>query len=241
MDFFTRPKLHAPPDNSVVFVQLKTNVPLDLVGVFFFLEPSGVNRVFSVVRAPGRDYLSLPVNKIDTPHKVTFMPFNGSGVWFNDSFAYTEGVTELTLTEPPGVELAPTHQVSGVCQRDGAPYAGEVHIVSAFDRAHLATVTAHPGTGEWLAQVATAGEVYAFLAAPHGRPFSPGLAVLAGEIIHPSAANGYTYEVTQAGTLGDTEPTTWPIDAALPSGDARLDPKAYPAPVIQGPLIPIII
>ncbi len=228
-------------DASIDFVDLAVNVPPEMPGMFLFYGAGSFTINFVVAGGTGRDYLRLDKALITQPHKVVFVPLIAPGTWVKDAFIYTEGITTLSLTEPPGVELAPTHQIRGVCLQDGNPIAGDVHIVSAFDRAYLATVTANPSTGEWLAEISTGGEVYAILAAPYGRTFSPGLEVLAGEIIHPSATNGYTYETTQAGTLGDTEPATWPTDTAQPTGTARLEPKPYPAPVIHGPLNPILI
>ncbi len=235
------PVMHLP-DKAPPQIELSTPTLAEQSGLFSFFDEQGLTLLFSRVKSPGKSTLKIAIESLlNKTFKVLYSPYGTPGFWFNSAFTYSEGVTELALVAPPGLAPESTHQISGVCLQDGNPIAGDVHIISAFDRAHLATVTANPSTGEWVAQVATAGEVYAFVAAPYGRTFSPGLEVLAGEIIHPTAANGYTYEVTQAGILGDTEPTTWAIDEAIPTGTATLDPKPYPAPVIQGPLIPIQI
>ncbi|MAD98865.1 MAG: hypothetical protein CMB99_16185 [Flavobacteriaceae bacterium] len=219
--------------SGVEYVALNTNLPAT-PGVVRFFDAVGFNKLFEW---KNQNPLNVPRSFFDTPKKVLFFPYDSSGIWVNDAFTYTEGVTALNFTEPPGAEVDPSHTLSGTLLRDGQPYAGEVHIVSATEQKHLAAVMASPSTGQWSANIGTSAAVYAFVYAPYGREYSEGLAVSVGDVIHPPAANGYTYTVTVAGALGPA-PTEWVNDKPFATGTAVLDPAPYPAPQIHGPITP---
>lgn len=225
-----------------VFINLEHNIP-NVSGTFCFYDVNGsAVRVVTVIDPnPARPYLRLPIGTLSQSFRVVFFPNEDAGVWFNTNFEYSEGVTEIILTEPVGTQVAPTHKVAGHCLRDGKPFAGLVQVFSVFDQKHMGSVQASNITGEWSLDIGTAGEVFASVSLPYGRAFAPDLEVGVGDIIHPTAANNYIYEVSQSGTLGATEPTVWPIDTPVPHGTALLNPVAYPAPQIHGPIIPALI
>ncbi len=218
------------------FVTLSSNVPGNMSGIFYFYVVGGLKLEFSWVNGVGP--LRLPVEWIDTPHKVLFVPFDGIGAWFNDSYTYTEGTTELNLIEPPGAVSTPTHKVGGTCLKNGSPFAGLIHVISQFDQVHLGTAQASPSTGAWALDVATSGAVFVFVYDNYGTQFAPALPVSVGDIVHPSAANKFVYEVTQPGVMDTTEPAEWPTDSPLASGTALMSPVAFPGPQVHGPITP---
>ncbi len=217
--------------------RLDTNVPPDLQGAFYFYAPTGVKREFAVAWGTGRPYLTMEPHLITTPHKVFFLPFNGPGVWFNDLFIYTEGLTELVLTQGSNNQPTPTHRIAGTCKRHGMPFAGAVQVLSVFEQTHLGSATANPSTGDWVVDIALSGEVFVFVSMPYGVEFTPGAAVAPGDTIHPPTANGFVYQVIQGGALGNI-PTEWPTGETLATGTAQLEPVPYLAPEIHGPITP---
>jgi len=207
------------------------------VGQYVFYTKGTLSVAFTYPGGTGRDYLALNKLAIEQPHKVLFMPHSAPGVWFNDEFTYTEGVTELVLIQGASGTATPTHKVAGTCQRQGVPFAGEVQVVSVLEQAHLGSATANPSTGDWQVDIALAGAVFVFVSMPYGAAFAPDLVVNPGDTLHPPTPNGFIYQVTQAGTLGPA-PSEWPTSTPLVSGTAKLEPTAYLAPEIHGPILP---
>lgn len=88
-------------------------------------------------------------------------------------------------------------------------------------------------------QVYGGGDVFAFAADFPGVIFQSGAALNIGDRIRPALANGYVYEITEAGTAGAEEPVWWPdqgdgTEGAIGSATARARP--YYQPVGHGPL-----
>ncbi|MNZ25566.1 hypothetical protein D3C78_427350 [compost metagenome] len=88
-------------------------------------------------------------------------------------------------------------------------------------------------------QVYGGGDVFAFAADLPGVIFQPGVALNIGDRIRPALANGYVYEIIEAGTTGATEPVWWPdqgdgTEGAIGTATARARP--YYQPVGHGPL-----
>ena len=83
------------------------------------------------------------------------------------------------------------------------------------------------------------GDVFAFAADFPGVIFQPGATLNLGDRIRPAMANGYVYEITEAGTAGAEEPVWWPDQGDGTEGDigtARAAARPYYQPVGHGPL-----
>ncbi len=88
-------------------------------------------------------------------------------------------------------------------------------------------------------QVYGGGDVFAFAADLPGVIFQPGAVLNLGDRIRPALANGYVYEIIQAGTAGAEEPVWWPDQGDGTEGDigtARARARPYYQPVGHGPL-----
>lgn len=88
-------------------------------------------------------------------------------------------------------------------------------------------------------QVYGGGDVLAFAADFPGVIFQPGAALAIGDRVRPALANGYVYEIVQAGTGGGAEPVWWPDQGDGTEGDigtARARARPYYQPVGHGPL-----
>ena len=82
-----------------------------------------------------------------------------------------------------------------------------------------------------------AGAVIALALDNYGDAWKAETTLNAGTIVHPSTANGYVYEVTDAGTSGTEEPT-WSTDlsTAVIDGSMTLAPKPFYRPIASGPI-----
>lgn len=81
--------------------------------------------------------------------------------------------------------------------------------------------------------------VYVMALDDYGIQFQPQLAVTVGQRIRPSTYTGWLYQITEAGTLPDDEPTWWAAEgdnAARLLGTARAIAVRYYRPLAHGPI-----
>lgn len=69
----------------------------------------------------------------------------------------------------------------------------------------------------------------------YGQGFQAEAVLNEGAVVHPTAPNGYVYEVSSAGTTGETEPA-WSTTQSVQSGSVTFIPRPYYRPIASGPL-----
>lgn len=81
--------------------------------------------------------------------------------------------------------------------------------------------------------------VYVMALDDYGVLFQPQLAVTVGQRIRPSVYGGWLYQITEPGTLPETEPPWWAAEgdnASRPLGTARAIAVRYYRPLAHGPV-----
>lgn len=74
----------------------------------------------------------------------------------------------------------------------------------------------------------------------YGVKFTKSKAYVIGDVIHPSAPNGYRYICTTAGTSAATYPTAWPTSGTLTTGSAIFTPAPVYKPETML-VVPVLI
>ncbi len=88
-------------------------------------------------------------------------------------------------------------------------------------------------------KVTTSGAIYALAFDDYGMGFVPGLTVIAGQRIRPKRYAGWLYQITEPGTLPDSEPQWWAAEgenASRELGTARAIAVRYYRPLAHGPI-----
>lgn len=127
--------------------------------------------------------------------------------------------------------------ISGTVNIDGNPAARQVIVISDDPNGRTVLgegLSAADGTfdieySDW------GGAVIALAIDVYGGDWSSETPLASGTIIHPTAPNGYVYEVTSGGTTGTTEPT-WSTTDPVNDGSVTYSPKAFYRPIASGPL-----
>lgn len=128
-------------------------------------------------------------------------------------------------------------RIAGTVTIDGVPAARDVIVISdnATGRKVVGAGTSD-GTGAFdITYDDWDGAVIALALDLYGSAFVPSAPINLGAVVHPTAPNGYVYEVTSAGTTGEDEPT-WTTGSSVTSGSVTFNPRPYYRPVASGPL-----
>jgi hypothetical protein len=136
-----------------------------------------------------------------------------------------------------------TAKVSGTVAIDDTAAARDVIIISndSTGRELIAETTSEADGTFNVQWSGWTGSVIALAIDAYGSDWTANKTVSAGDITHPSTANGYVYKCTITGTTGDDEPV-WSTDGttSVIDGSVTWAPQPFYRPVGSGPIQPEI-
>lgn len=202
----------------------------DLSGVVFADSPVTANGITYTPVTLYRTVASDLLGGVGTAHSYTVnldTSSGGGGPVIDGDPAYLEGLVE-EVHPMTGLRRALANCEVVAFERRGSDYVAMGNTWS-------------DGIGGFRleTQVYGGGDVFAFAADFPGVIFQPGAALAIGDRVRPALANGYVYEIVQAGTAGAAEPVWWPDQGDGTEGDigtARARARPYYQPVGHGPL-----
>lgn len=189
--------------------------------------------------------LQFPRNHIvvSEPYKLLALRFNNGiadGCWWHENYVYDPAQVNLAFTSGSagGGAGAPV-SLAGRTLVNKSPVSRRVVAVAIEGESpSVLAQTLSDSQGRYLLEWAGYnGQVIVIGMDDYGSVFSEGLALGAGERVHPLTPNGYVYEVITPGLLGP-EPV-WPQrqnDTVL-CGDCMLVALPFYRPTTAGPLI----
>ena len=231
------------PGGDVEFVHLTNDLPAaDFFVVQFVQSLGGPDSVWVV-----RDLLDFPVNAIDISQVYKLIAYRvadggiADGVWWVDDYVYDfEQVNISFKSSGDAAGSGDPGSFTGSVRVADQPAARNV-IATALDADppyQLARAVSDAGNGQYtLEWQGYSGQMLITGFDEYGVPHVNGEARGAGERVHPTQYNGYTYHVVQSGTLG-AEPA-WPTtaDETVWSGTVQLIAVPFYRPVSEGPFI----
>ena len=244
IEFTTQSLALDGPGAPVVLVELQHDLPV--VGSDFFIVQfvRGLTAPDSVIVV--RDALRFPLAMIDQSAAYKLLAFKISdgiadGVWWVDDYVYdSEQVNISFKSSGDAAGSGDPGSFTGSVRVADQPAARNV-IATALDADppyQLARAVSDAGNGQYtLEWQGYTGQMLITVFDDYGVPHVDGEARGAGERVHPTQYNGYTYRVVQSGTLG-VEPV-WPTtaDETVWSGTVQLIAVPFYRPVSEGPFI----
>lgn len=238
------------PDQHIDFsvpvpalTSLNHNLPVGDYDFFVVQFVRSVQSPAAVIVVAGDFIFSAAAIDISAQYKLIALPVrNGiaDGVWWYDGYVYDENQVniEFTSSGDAGGGSGETKTFTGACRVAGQPVSRTVIAYSLDDAPQIiATAVSDPVTGQYtLEWTDYTGEIMITAMDDYGVEFNSGDARGVGERIHPASPNGYVYEVSSSGTLGD-EPA-WPTaeGETVISGSVVMTSKPFYQPQSQGPI-----
>ena len=230
---------------DTVKVQLTHNLPMSASEFFIvqFLRIVSQQDFTLVCRGP---VLTFPLSLINTttPYKLIALKISGGiadGVWWVDNYVYDPGQLNIEFkSQGQSTGTGEPKSFSGSTLINKKP-AQRTVVAVGIDGAEpqfLAQTESNSEgkyTLEWLGYT---GQVLITALDDYGVPWAANEARGVGERVRPSTPNGYVYQVSSEGTLGDTEPD-WPEGDGeiITSGSVVLVAKPFYRPKTAGPIV----
>ncbi len=224
-------------------VSINHNLPVADYDFFIVQFVRSVEQPESVVVVRDAFYFALASIDSSASYKLIALPIrNGiaDGVWWYDNYVYDADQVniEFTSSGSSGGGTGEIKTFTGACRVAGQPVSRTVIAYSLDDAPQIiATAVSDPVTGQYtLEWMDYTGEIMITAMDDYGVEFNSGDARGVGERIHPASPNGYVYEVSSSGTLGDDP--AWPTadGTTVTSGSVVMTCKPFYQPQSQGPI-----
>lgn len=230
-------------DYSQYISELETNLSESLIGFVDGYSADGARLLFSRFKLPGSSVVKFKRSELFNKQvKLIARLYDTSGVWWADNFVLLDGVLNIDFIstgDDSGGGGIPK-SFSGQLTLDGAPVSRSVYAIGLGDDAAVPTLLASSTsdalgnyTLEWNDYT---GQILITASDNYGELFVAEALLSVGARVHPATPNGYVYEVTNAGTMGTTEPS-WPAieGESVTSGSVQLVSVPFYRPKSAGP------
>jgi hypothetical protein len=221
---------------------LDTNLDEALIGFVDGYSADGAQLLFSRFKLPGSTFIKFKKSELfNLPVKLIARLMNADGVFWADNFILQDGVVNIDFkSQGESGGSGELKTFSGSLTQDGQPVSRAVYALAiGGDVPKLLASTVSDAVGNYSLQWnGYAGQILVTATDDYGVPFAAEALLGIGARVHPSAPNGYVYEVASAGTMGLTEPA-WPAIAgeSVTSGQVQLVAKPFFRPKSAGPFI----
>ena len=234
-----------PAGFSEYVTELETNLDASALASIDVYDPVGQILSKSLLKLPGQSSIKFAkVDLFNIPSKLIARLYNTDGVWWADNFVLLDGVLNIdfisTGNDSGGGGIPKSF--SGQLTLDGAPVSRSVYAIGLGDSGVVPKLLASSDsdaagnyTLEWNDYT---GQILITASDNYGDVFVAEALLSVGARVHPATPNGYVYEVSNAGTMGTTEPT-WPAieGESITSGQVQLIAKPFYRPKSAGPFL----
>lgn len=221
---------------------LVTNLESLSVGFVNGYSVDGSQLLFTRFKQSGSSVVKFKKEELfNSPVKLIARLFDTEGVFWADNFILQDGVVNIDFkSQGEAGGSGELKTFSGSLTQDGQPVSRAVYALAiGGDVPKLLASAVSDAAGNYsLEWNGYTGQILVTAADDYGVPFAAEALLSMGVRVHPATPNGYVYEVTNAGTMGTTEPT-WPAigGESITSGQVQLISKPFYRPKSAGPFL----